>query len=71
MIYPKTIIVPKEYNDLKLKHDLALIELSEPANITQYVSPVCLPNEDLIQKSLVNDIVEVAGWGWFDIGNIF
>lgn len=67
IIYPKTIIVPKEYDDIKLKHDLAIIELSEPAVITHYVSPVCLPSGDMMKKALLNEIVEVAGWGWFDI----
>lgn len=61
IIYTKTIIVPKEYNDLKLKHDLAIIELSEAANITNFVSPVCLPTGDLTSKNLMKEIVEVAG----------
>lgn len=67
IIYPKTIIIPKEYNDIKLKHDVAVIELSEPAVITSFVSPVCLPTSYSKHKSLINEIVEVAGWGWFDI----
>lgn len=67
VIYTKTITVPKEYDDFTLKHDLALIELSEPASITRYVSPVCLPTEDLQRRSLLQEIVEVAGWGWYDI----
>lgn len=67
IIYPKTIIVPKEYDDEKLKHDLALIELVEEVNITQFVSPVCLPTGEMARKTLLDEIVEVAGWGWFDI----
>lgn len=38
VIYIKTIIIPKEYNDTSLNHDLALLELSSPANITHYVN---------------------------------
>jgi len=67
IIYPKTIIAPKEYDSLTLRHDIALIELSEPANITHFVSPVCLPTGDLQRMKLLNEIVEVAGWGWYDI----
>lgn len=67
IIYPKSIIVPKEYDEEKLKHDLAIIELAEEAKITQFVSPVCLPFGDLAKKNLMGEIVEVAGWGWFDI----
>lgn len=67
IITPKAITVPKEYDDIKLKHDLAIIELSEPANVTRFVTPVCLPRGDLIGKSLMDEIVEIAGWGWFDI----
>lgn len=60
VIYAKTVIVPKEFDTLTLKHDVALIELSEPANFSDYVSPVCLPTGDLIHKSLLNEIVEVS-----------
>ncbi|CRL08180.1 CLUMA_CG021014, isoform A [Clunio marinus] len=67
IIQTKKIIIPREYDGTILKHDLAIIELSEPANITQYVSPICLPTEVLRRNSLVREIVEVAGWGWFDI----
>lgn len=67
VILPKSIIIPKEFDGLMLKHDVALIELSEPANITRYVTPACLPTGDLITKTLLNEVVEVAGWGWFDI----
>lgn len=33
----KTIFVPKEYNETSLNHDLAVLELVEPANFTHYV----------------------------------
>lgn len=67
IIKAKSIIVPEEYDDAKLKHDLAIIELSKPAIITRYVTPVCMPTPDLMRKSLINEKVEVAGWGWYDI----
>lgn len=37
IIYIKTVFVPKEYDENTLKHDIAIVELAEPANITRYV----------------------------------
>ena len=52
--------MPKEYNEKNLKHDLTLIELSEEANFTNFVSPVCLPMDDLLTDNLMNKTVEVV-----------
>lgn len=60
----KTVFVPKEYDSDKMEHDIALLELKEAAKITHYVSPVCLPTKDMMHENLMNEIVEVAGWGW-------
>lgn len=60
IIYTKSIVVPKEYSDENLKHDVAIIKLLEPAKMTKFVSPVCLPQGELLSKSLVNDTVEVC-----------
>jgi hypothetical protein len=38
IIYIKTVFVPTEYNDTSLNHDLAVLELVESANFTNYVS---------------------------------
>lgn len=38
IIYIKTALVPKEYDETSLQHDIAVIELSEPANMTRYVN---------------------------------
>ena len=67
ILYPKNVIVPEEYELDTLKHDIALIELNEEANITEWVAPICLPDERLIPMDLIGQIVEVAGWGYFDI----
>lgn len=58
-----------EYDEKTLRHDVALIELSHPAKITHYVSPVCLPNKNMTHLDLLSEIVEVAGWG--NLNSIF
>jgi prostasin len=50
VIKAKSVLVPTEYDTENLKHDIALIELSEPANITDYVVPVCLPWSDELRQ---------------------
>lgn len=67
IIEAKAIVIPEEYDGVNYKHDIAIIELSRPANITHYVSPVCLPTGDLTRDNLMSEIVEVAGWGWYDV----
>lgn len=67
IIEAKAIVIPKEYDELNYKHDIAIIELSRPANITHYVSPICLPTGDLTRDNLMREVVEVAGWGWYDV----
>jgi hypothetical protein len=60
VMHPKRIVVPKEYSDETLKHDLAIIELKERVNITKYVTPVCLPTGDLISNDLMSKMVEIV-----------
>jgi len=67
IIRPMRVFVPTEYEDEAFVHDLALIELANPANITQHVTPICLPEMQMRRKNLMNETVEVGGWGTFDI----
>jgi Trypsin len=61
IIDAKSVIIPSEYDDSKLKHDVAIVELVHPANITHFVSPICLPQTtEMKQDSLMGDMVEVA-----------
>jgi hypothetical protein len=64
VFYPERVIVPREYNETTLKHDLALIELDEPAQMSQYVLPVCLPSGDLMKNDLMSMVVEVVSSFW-------
>lgn len=46
--------------------DVVVIKSRQIISIFQ-VSPVCLPTDTLARKNLMSEIVEVAGWGYFDI----
>lgn len=52
--------MPKEYDETTLKHDIIVIELSEPANMTNFVSPVCLPRDEMLRDELINKTVEIV-----------
>ncbi|XP_070504889.1 CLIP domain-containing serine protease HP8-like [Chironomus tepperi] len=67
IVYPSRIILPIEYKGSTMKHDISLIELVEPAKITNYVQPVCLPSVDMVKEDLIGKKVEIAGWGYYDI----
>lgn len=44
----KRVIAHPRYNQgARFSNDAALLELSTPAEINEYVSPVCLPNVDV------------------------
>nr|CAD7409190.1 unnamed protein product [Timema cristinae] len=63
---PELVTVHPGYNQPKYRHDLALIRLDRPANITSYVSPICLPDEP---KDYTGQKVTVAGWGTTSLGS--
>nr|CAD7455065.1 unnamed protein product [Timema tahoe] len=63
---PELVTVHPGYNQPKYRHDLALIRLDRPANITNYVSPICLPDEP---KDYTGQKVTVAGWGTTSLGS--
>lgn len=52
--------------------DIAVIELDSPVTFTDYVMPICLPNEDSDYKLLVDGATAlVVGWGSAKIGRPF
>ncbi|KAK9718695.1 Trypsin [Popillia japonica] len=56
--------VHPNFNYINRQNDLALLELSWPANFTDYVKPVCLSTEDNIPPNLV-----IIGWGATETDN--
>ncbi|KAL7013509.1 hypothetical protein ACKWTF_015432 [Chironomus riparius] len=67
VIYPLRIILPTEYDNASMKHDIALIELVEAVKMTRYVDTVCLPSKEMVGDDLIGKKVEIAGWGYYDI----
>jgi hypothetical protein len=62
IIYPRKVFLPKEYDLDEINHDIAIVELNEPANITRFVSPICLPTGDLIADNLMSQVVEIVSF---------
>ncbi|XP_072749673.1 melanization protease 1-like [Anoplolepis gracilipes] len=66
---PKSIISHKDYNKPPFKHDIAIIRLNQPAVYNEFVKPICMMSGELMRKSFIGEIAEVAGWGIYDINN--
>lgn len=45
-----------------MRHDIALIELTEAAKMTKYVDTVCLPSRDMIGEDLIEKKVEIVSF---------
>jgi Trypsin len=52
------------------QNDIALIKLMKDAELNLFVSPVCLPTKDNIQRKVNSkgDTMVVAGWGVTETG---
>ncbi|XP_044160333.1 serine protease 53 [Bufo gargarizans] len=42
-VMPIRIVIHNSYTNYVEGHDIALVELSQPVNITRFISPICLP----------------------------
>ncbi|XP_064482598.1 chymotrypsinogen A-like [Ornithodoros turicata] len=54
------IIVHPKYNGKTFDYDVALMRLSTPLDLNDYVGPVCLPDED---DDYTNVTCTTSGWG--------
>ncbi len=62
-IKPKRLILHENFKGIGRVNDIALIELSRPAKLNEYVSLLCLPDVDTIDESFYKKHFFVSGWG--------
>ncbi|XP_070773322.1 enteropeptidase [Enoplosus armatus] len=55
------IVINRQYNRQTKQADIAMMHLWPPINFTQFIQPVCLPNED--QDFTAGRRCFIAGWG--------
>ncbi|KAL3271704.1 hypothetical protein HHI36_022176 [Cryptolaemus montrouzieri] len=64
------LIVHPEFESDTFKNDIAIIKLSEPIEVTNYVRPVCLWEDAIDLYQVVNQPGTVIGWGYNEDGII-
>ncbi|CAG9831444.1 unnamed protein product [Diabrotica balteata] len=64
------IIVHQNYNSRTFQHDIAILKLLEPAEITNYVRPACLWEDDKNLESVIGKQGTVVGWGFDESGRV-
>ncbi|KAJ6637947.1 Melanization protease 1 [Pseudolycoriella hygida] len=57
------VIHPERSSESKL-HDIAILILQEVAPYTDFIRPICLPQQSIDYTSDSKGIFYVAGWGW-------
>ncbi|XP_077299761.1 CLIP domain-containing serine protease B8-like [Arctopsyche grandis] len=67
---PEQVLVHPTYNNPRLSNDIALVRLTTPVTVTRFVSPLCLPFADTLERvqNLTGRQVIVAGWGSTNTG---
>lgn len=64
-------IVPHpKYNAQTYGNDIALVKFTTPADITDYVRPVCLWQESSDLSAVLNKQGSVVGWGFDETGKV-
>ncbi|CAH0549017.1 unnamed protein product [Brassicogethes aeneus] len=58
------IYVHPDFSQTGLKNDVAVLKLSSPATLNDYVRPVCLWSGSTNQNEVVNRKGSVVGWGY-------
>ncbi|CAG9770447.1 unnamed protein product [Ceutorhynchus assimilis] len=64
------IMVHSKYNPQSFSNDIAILKLTEPAEITSYVRPVCLWEGQSNLEFVVNQMGSVVGWGFDETGHV-
>ncbi|CAH1991235.1 unnamed protein product [Acanthoscelides obtectus] len=58
------IFIHPSYNYTTFFNDIAVLKLSEPAHITNFVKPCCLWEDSINTETIVNKEGTVVGWGF-------
>ncbi|XP_054844503.1 acrosin-like [Eublepharis macularius] len=61
----KNLVEHEQYQQRRSLNDVALMELNEPVNCTDYTQPACLPDSDVDISTLTH--CYVSGWGVTDV----
>lgn len=61
----KSLIVHERYGVRRVKNDIALVEMNQPVNCTDYIQPACLPDENVDVPSLTH--CYISGWGYTEM----
>lgn len=64
------IIVHRDYNNTIFHNDIALLKLGRPADITNYVRPVCLWEGNTDLNNVLDQLGTVVGWGFNENGQL-
>ncbi|KAJ8963550.1 hypothetical protein NQ314_005555 [Rhamnusium bicolor] len=64
------IIVHPKYSAQTFSNDLAILKLTTPADITDYVRPICLWEEQISLEMVVGKQGIVVGWGFDENGKV-
>ncbi|XP_050675298.1 CLIP domain-containing serine protease HP8-like isoform X2 [Leptidea sinapis] len=59
----KRKILHPNFNNPPFQNDIAILLLDRPVQISDYVSPICLPREQLLADLKIGELLTVAGWG--------
>uniref|UniRef100_A0AAR5PRL4 Peptidase S1 domain-containing protein n=1 Tax=Dendroctonus ponderosae TaxID=77166 RepID=A0AAR5PRL4_DENPD len=65
-----SITVHPKYNPHTFGNDVAVVKLAEPAELTNYVRPICLWEGNSKLDLLVDQLGTVVGWGFDESGKI-
>ncbi|CAH1118358.1 unnamed protein product [Phaedon cochleariae] len=64
------IFVHERYNSHAFKNDIAVLKLSTPIEITDYVRPACLWEEQQTLEAVIGKLGTVVGWGFDENGKV-
>ncbi|KAL1502619.1 hypothetical protein ABEB36_007737 [Hypothenemus hampei] len=64
------IITHPKYSPQHFGNDIAVLKLTEPAQLTNYVRPICLWEGPIQLEHVVNTVGQVVGWGFDESGKV-